>query len=84
MAVGGRQENIAPSSQLLGSAFLSSGADHNQILHNEVRDNALFGIAVAGNDNVIADNVALGNAGADLADFGEDNVWRHNTYDTAI
>jgi len=59
---------------------LTSGADRNKILNNEVQDNNNIGISVSGDDNLIVGNWSHDNS-LDHADYGEGNKWRNNTYD---
>jgi parallel beta-helix repeat protein len=59
--------------------YLTPGADRNRILNNEVQVNAEFGIAVAGDDNLIVGNWAHDNT-MDFMDLGQGNLWRNNTY----
>jgi parallel beta-helix repeat protein len=65
---------------LQNGIYLEPGADRNRILHNEVQTNRDVGIRVAGDDNLIVGNWAHGNGRTDIADLGEGNKWRNNTY----
>ena len=62
---------------------VTSGADGNRILNNEVQTNNNVGIAVVGDDNLIAGNRAYNNS-MDVADLGEGNEWRNNTYTPTV
>lgn len=56
---------------------LTSGSDHNRILNNEVQTNREVGVAVAGDNNLIAGNWIWNNV-TDLEDTGGNNRWRNN------
>jgi parallel beta-helix repeat protein len=62
----------------LNGIYVTSGADRNRILNNEVQDNNEVGIAVAGDDNLIAGNSVHDNT-LNLSDLGQGNRWRNNT-----
>jgi parallel beta-helix repeat protein len=62
---------------------LTSGANHNRILNNEVQTNRGVGLAIAGDDNLIVGNWAHDNT-LDIADLGKGNLWRKNTYTPGV
>ena len=79
---------IASNNLLLGNLVyhnaangisLSASSDHNSILNNEVQTSEV-GIAVAGDNNLIAHNYVW-NHNIDLEDTGVGNRWRNNTVD---
>jgi len=59
------------------------GANNNRILGNEVQTNNNVGIAVVGDDNLIAGNRIHDNS-MDLADLGDGNTWRNNRYTPTV
>jgi parallel beta-helix repeat protein len=63
---------------------LTSGANDNRILHNEALTNNNVGILVAGDANLIVGNWAHDNTRTDIADLGEGNKWRNNTYTPTV
>lgn len=74
------QGNIAYDNHNSGIS-LTTGADYNRVLLNQVHNNAV-GILVAGDNNLIADNFAYHNTQA-LIDDGKGNVWHDNCVDPA-
>ena len=75
-------DNLILGNLVLGNSIdglsLTAGSDHNGILNNEIGENQEIGIAVAGNNNLIAQNW-IGNNKQNLEDTGEGNRWRNNT-----
>ena len=63
--------------------YLMSGADQNSITKNSFMRNGSFGIAVSGNRNLFWDNTALENGEFDHIDWGTNNIWINNKYETA-
>jgi parallel beta-helix repeat protein len=81
------QDGVVDENLILGNAVLgnlvdgislSAGSDHNRILNNEVGESWKVGVAVAGDDNLIAHNW-IGNNEQNLEDTGTGNRWRNNT-----
>jgi parallel beta-helix repeat protein len=64
---------------MLDGISLTTGSDHNRILNNEVQTNHEFGVAVAGDNNLIVGNWIWNNAYF-YADTGVGNRWRNNNY----
>ena len=58
-------------------------SDNNKIVKNDALSNATEGISVDGDNNLIVNNTALDNPVWDLADYGLDNKWLSNEYETA-
>jgi len=82
----GDQDAIVRDNMIIGNLVfnnqqngisLTSGADHNKVMENEVQTNNGVGIAVFGDENVIAGNTLRDNT-LNIADMGEGNRWKDN------
>ena len=74
------QKNEAEDNSADGIVVFGSG---NRLTDNAVYNSQDSGIEVLGDNNTIIMNTALQSGARDLLDEGTDNIWRHNTYDTA-
>ena len=62
---------------MLDGISLTTGSDQNRILNNDVQENLIIGIAVAGDNNLIVGNRIWNNADF-YTDSGVGNKWRNN------